>query len=129
MKDCGIHILTLKETKIDDNRPKDFLSIDEGVDLYVSNTVAADVHDELYSLSLAAQRIEAKPVKAKPSFVATWYGPPSDHIKTFHQLNKFFRVLDAENKEVISLGELPVLLELSRKILTVLDLIFYLAKS
>ena len=35
----------------------------------------------------------------------TWYRPPSDHVDTFDRLDQFFRVLDAEDKEIIMLPD------------------------
>ena len=58
-----------------------------------------------FLFSLEAQCIEVKPVKAKSFFVVTWYRPPSDHVDTFDRLDPFFRVLDAEDKEIIILGD------------------------
>ena len=34
-----------------------------------------------------------------------WYRPPSDHVDTFDRLDQFFRVLDAEDKEIIMWGD------------------------
>ena len=118
LKDQGIHILALNETKVDDNYPSDLLQIDGyrfvrhdrnrdggGVGFYISNTIVADVRDDLPYFSLEARCIEVKPVKAKSFFVVTWYRPPSDHVDTFDRLDQFFRVLDAEDKEIILLGD------------------------
>ena len=62
LKDQGIHILALNETKIDDNYPSDLLRIDgyrfvrhdrnrdgDGVGFYISNTIVADIRDDLLS--------------------------------------------------------------------------------
>ena len=78
MKDQGIHILALNESKIDDNYPSDLLQIDGyrfvrydgnrdggGVGFYVSNTVVADVRDDLPSFSLEVRCIDVKPVKGQ----------------------------------------------------------------
>ena len=137
LKDQGIHILALNETKIDDNYPSDLLQIDgyrfvrhdrnrdgRGVGFYISNTIVADIRDDLPSFSLEVQCIEVKPVKAKSFFVVTWYRPPSDHVDTFDRLDPFFRVLDAEDKEIIMLGALTVMLELPKMIM-----IFHLAQN
>ena len=118
LKDQGIHILALNETKVDDNIPRDLLPIDGyrfvrhdrnrdggGVGFYISNTIVADVREDLPYFSLEARCIEDKPVKAKSFFVVTWYRPPSDHVDTFDRLDQFVRVLDAEDKEIILLGD------------------------
>ena len=118
LKDQGIHILALNETKIDDNYASDLLQIDGdrfvrhdrnrdgcGVGFYISNTIVADVRDDLPSFSLEVRCIEVQPVKAKSFFLVTWYRPPSDHVDTFDRLDQFFRVLDAEDKEIIILGD------------------------
>ena len=78
LKDQGIHVLALNETKADDNYPSDLLQIDGyifvrhdrnqdggGVGFYISNTIVADVRDDLPSFSLEARCIEVKHVKAK----------------------------------------------------------------
>ena len=138
LKDQGIHILALNETKIDDNYPSDLLQLDGyrfvrydrnrdggGVGFYISNTVVADVRDDLPSFSLEVRCIEVKPVKAKSFFVVTWYRPPSDHADTFDRLDQFFRVLDAEDKEMIMLGDTNCnVLELPKMVI-----IFHLAQS
>ena len=81
LKDQGIHILALNETKVHDNIPSDLLQIDGyrfarhdrnrdggGVGFYISNTIVADVREDLPYFSLEAQCIEVKPVKAKSFF-------------------------------------------------------------
>ena len=81
LKDQGIHILALNETKIDDNYHSDLLQVDGyrfvrhdrnrdggGVGFYISNTVFADVRDDLPSFSLEVRCIEVKPVKSQIFF-------------------------------------------------------------
>ena len=118
VKDLGIHILAVNETKIDDNIDDDLVSIEGylikrsnrnggGVAVYVKDMTfdKITVRADLPLSNLEGLCIEVKPVKATPFLVMSWYRPPDASFEIFRQLEECLQVLDKENRDIILLGD------------------------
>ena len=120
IKELGIHILAINETKIDKNVHDDLVSIDcymikrcdrkrfgGGVAIYIRDTIfdKCTVPDDLSQSTLEALSIEVKPVRSAPFVVLAWYRPPNEAVDNFRLLEESLQCLDKEGKEIILLGD------------------------
>ena len=118
MKRLGIHILALKETKLDNSVPKELTKVSGyqqirlyrtshggGISIYVRDSINFKPRDDIPIDGLELICIETEPRKSKPFLVIAWYRPPSDLVGSFDKLEKALAFLDREGKEVILLGD------------------------
>ena len=120
LKDLGIHILALNETKLDENISDELISIKEytikrkdrnrhggGVAFYIKDSISdkISVREDFPESSLELLCLELKPVQAAPFFIMTWYRPPDERIESFNKMEQILQFLDREDKEIILLGD------------------------
>ncbi len=120
VKDHGIHVLAINETKLDTNVDDDLVSIDGfsikrcdrnrsggGVAIYINDALIdkCTVRDDIPVFSLEALCIELKPTRSAPFIVLAWYRPPNALNEVFNDLEKSLQTLDREGKEIIILGD------------------------
>ena len=120
VKELGIHILAINETKLDGHIADELVDIDGfsikrcdrnrnggGVAIYVKDNLfdKCSVREDVPVSSLEAVCIECKPVRSAPFIVFAWYRPPDESVDIFRQLEESLQYLDNENKEVILLGD------------------------
>ena len=113
LKNLGIHILALNETKLDRLVPKELTDIrgyqqfrldrtcnGGGVSVYVRDSARAKNRSDAPSDGLELLCIEIEPPKSKPFLVIAWYRPPGDTVGSFDKLEKVLAYLDREGKEM-----------------------------
>ena len=131
IKDLGIHILALNETKLDcSSIPKELTEISGfqqkrldrsrnggGVSLYVKDTFKMAARDDVPADGLELLCIEISPPKSKPFLVVAWYRPPSDPVDSFSKLEKaLLPILTRRAKKLFSLVTQTVTLPKSQLI-------------
>ena len=117
VRDLGIHILAINETKLDGNIDDTLVSIDGysikrcdrnrnggGVALYIKDSIAdrSSVRESLPETALESSCLEVQPIQAAPFLVFSWYRPPNECADIFRQLEESMQILDRENKEIFS---------------------------
>ena len=120
VKDLGIHILAINETKLDGTIDDALVSIDGysikrsdrnrnggGVALYIKDSIVdkCSIRVEFPESSSESSCLEVKPFRAAPFLVFDWYRPPNECPDIFRQLEECMQVLDSENKEITLLGD------------------------
>ena len=118
IKNLGLHILALNETKLDPNFPKELTSIagyqqerlertcnGGGVSIYVRDSIKYKPRPDVPVEDLEIICIEVEPPKSRSFLVFAWYRPPSDPVVSFDKLEKVLSFLDKEGKEIILLGD------------------------
>ena len=118
IKDLGIHILALNETKLDPGYPKELTDVSGfqqerldrtchggGVSIYIRDSIKYKLRSDVPTDDLEMICIEVEPPKSKSFLVLAWYRPPSDPVGTFDKLEKVLSFLDKEGKEAILLGD------------------------
>ena len=120
IKELGIHILAINETKIDKNVHDDLVSIDGytikrydrnrfggGVTVYIKDIIfdKCTVRVNLPQYTLEALCIEVKPIRSAPFVVLAWYRPPNEAVENVRLLEESLQCLDKEGKEIILLGD------------------------
>ena len=111
IKDKGIHILALNETKLDKKTPKQLMNIKNYkierkdrnqhgglVAIYIRESINHSRRDDIPLNGLELACIEIKPVNASPFIVVAWYRPPSDPVATFEKLEQVLQFFERENK-------------------------------
>ena len=109
VKDLGIHILAINETKLDGTIDDALVSIDGysikrrdrnrnggGVALYIkdSNIDKCSIRVDLPESSLESLCLEIKPFRAVPFLIFAWYCPPNECADIFRQLEESMQVLE-----------------------------------
>ena len=120
IKELGIHILAINETKLDSTIDNNLVNIDGytikrcdrnrnggGVAVYLKDTLLDKfiVREDVPKSFLELLCIEIKPVRAAPFLVMAWYRPPNVTADTFDHLEECLQFLDREDKEIILLGD------------------------
>ena len=120
VKDLGVHILAINETKLDDNIDDALVSIvgysikrrdrnrhGGGVAIYTNDSIVdkCSIRADLPKSSIESLCLEVKSVRAAPFLVFACYRPPNECADIFRQLEETLQVLDSENKEIILLGD------------------------
>ena len=118
LKNQGIDILALNETKIDEKLPDNlfkiegykFIRLDKtrhggGVAVYCRDRFKSKVREDIPKMSLEMIGAEITPLRAAPFLILSWYRPPSDPMDTFDKLEQVTRFLELEGKEIILLGD------------------------
>ena len=120
VKELGIHILAINETKLDNTIDDKLVNIDGftikrrdrdrnggGVAVYLKDTLLDKftVREDVPKSFLELLCIEIKPVLAAPFLGMAWYRPPNASADTFDYLEESLQFLDREDKEIILLGD------------------------
>ena len=120
VKELGIHILAINETKLDVNIADELVGIEGysikrcdrnrnggGVAIYIKDNLfdKCSLRNDVPVSSLEAVCVECKPVRSAPFIVFAWYRPPDESVDIFRQLEETLQFLDNENKELILLGD------------------------
>eukprot|EP00794_Sanderia_malayensis_P016541 gene16541-18216_t len=118
IRDLGIHILALNETKLNTESPKELTSVagyqqerlertcnGGGVSIYIRDSIKYKRRLDVPIDDLEIICIEVNPPKSKSFLVLAWYRPPSDPVVSFNKLEKVLSFFDKEGKEVILLGD------------------------
>ena len=118
IRDLGIQILALNETKLDPESPKELTSVagyqqerldrtcnGGGVSIYIRDSIKYKRRLDIPTDNLELICIEVEPPKSKLFLVLAWYRPPSDPVGSFSKLENVLSFLDKEGKEIILLGD------------------------
>ena len=120
IKELGIYVFAINETKIDKNVHDDLVSIDGytikrfdhnrfgcGDAVYIKDTIfdKCTVRVDPPQYTLEALCIEVKPVRSPPFVVLAWYRHPNEAVENFRLLEESLQCLDKEGKEIILLGD------------------------
>ena len=120
VKELGIQILAINETKLDNTIDDNLVDIDGytikrcdrdrnggGVAVYLKDTLLDKytVREDVPKSFLELLCVEVKPVRAAPFLVMAWYRPPNVTADTFDLLENCLQFLDREDKEIILLGD------------------------
>ena len=118
IKDQGIHILALNETKLGPDYPKQLTGVagyqqerlertcnGGGVSIYIRKSIKYKPRSDVPTDDLEIICIEVEKPKSKSFLVLAWYRPPSDPVASFDKLEKVLSYLDKEGKEIILLGD------------------------
>ena len=118
IRDKGIHVLGINETKLGEDFPDHLVSIDGfeivrkdrdklggGVALYICDSVNFKVIDFLPANSLELLYIEILPKAARPFFVVSFYLPPSSKVGKSEELQHVLSYLESFGREIILLGD------------------------
>ena len=118
IKNLGIHVLALNETKLDSDFPKELSSVPGyqqerldrtrnggGVSIYIRDSIKYKRRLDVPKDDLELICIEVQPPKNKPFLVIVWYKPPSSPVCSFNRLEHVLSYLDQEGKEIILVGD------------------------
>ena len=118
IKNLGIHVLALNETKLDSDFPKELSSVPGyqqerldrtrnggGVSIYIRDSIKYKRRLDVPKDDLELICIEVQPPKNKPFLVIVWYRPPSGPVCSFNRLEHVLSYLDQEGKEIILVGD------------------------
>ena len=118
IKDLGLHVLALNETKLDSDFPKELSSVPGyqqerldrtrnggGVSIYIRDSIKYKRRLDVPKDDLELICIEVQPPKNKPFLVIVWYRPPSSPVCSFNELEHVLSYLDQEGKEIILVGD------------------------
>eukprot|EP00794_Sanderia_malayensis_P005200 gene5201-5855_t len=120
IKDLGIHILAINETKLDGSIADDLVGVQGysikrcdrnrnggGVAIYVKDNLfdKYTIRDDVPVSSIEAVCVECKPSHSAPFIILALYRPPDESVEFFSELKKTLHFLDNENKELILLGD------------------------
>ena len=96
IRDKGIHVLGINETKLGEDFPDHLVSVDgfeivrkdrdKLIYLYICDSVNFKVIDFLPANTLELLCIEILPKAARPFFVVSFYRPPSSKVGKFEEL-------------------------------------------
>ena len=109
IRDLGIQILALNETKLDLEFPKELTSVagyqqerldrtcnGGGVSIHIRDSIKYKRRLDIPTDNLELICIEVKPPKSKSFLVLASYRPPSDPVGSFSKLEKVLSFLDKE---------------------------------
>ena len=120
VKELGIHILALNETKLDKSIDDSLVNIEGytiirhdrdhhggGVAIYLKDTLLdkTTVREDLPNSALELICVEIKPIHAASFVVLACYRPPNVSFDIFNQIEECLQFLDREDKEIILLGD------------------------
>ncbi len=120
IKELGIHILAINETKLDGSIADDLVDVEGysikrcdrnrnggGVAIYIKENLFEkySVRDDIPVSSLEGVCVECKPSRSAPFTILALYRPPDESVEFFSELEKTLQFLDNENKELILLGD------------------------
>ena len=119
MHDKPFDILTLNETRLDDSIPNSEIKISGydivrrdrnrnggGVAMYIRSCITFTNRNDLVPESLEQICVEINKPKSKPFLVSSWYRPPNSKIEIFNLFEEFLKLVDIEDKELITTGDL-----------------------
>ena len=118
MYDKPLDILTLNETRLDDNISDKYIEISGyeivrkdrnriggGVAIYYRDHLNVRNRDELVPEGVEAVCVEVLKTKCAPLLISTIYRPPSSKVDIFEKIENLVQNLDNENKEIILAGD------------------------
>ena len=118
IRNLGIHIIALNETKLNPEFPKELTCVASyqqerlertcnggGVSIYIRDSIKYKRRPDIPSHDLELICIDVEPPKSESFLVLAWYRPPSDTVGSFNKLEKVLSFLDKEGKEIILLGD------------------------
>ena len=114
MHDKHFDILTLNETRLNDSIPNSEIKISGrdrnrnggGVAMYIRSCITFTNRNDLVPESLEQICVEINKPKSKPFLVSSWYRPPNSKIEIFNLFEEFLKLVDIEDKELITTGDL-----------------------
>ena len=119
MHDKPFDILTLNETRLDDSIPNSEIKISGydivrrdrnrnggGVAMYIRSCITFTNRNDLVPESLEQICVEINKPKSKPFLVSSWYRPPNSKIEIFNFFEELLKLVDIEDKELITTGDL-----------------------
>ena len=118
MHDKPLDILTLNETRLDDNISDKYIEISGyeivrkdrnriggGVAIYYRDHLNVRNRDELVPEGVESVCVEVLKTKCTPLLISTIYRPPSSKVDIFEKIENLIQNLDNENKEIILAGD------------------------
>ena len=115
VKELGIHILALNETKLDKSIDDSLVNIEGytiirhdrdrhegGVAIYLKDTLLdkTTVREDLPNSALELICVEIKPIHAASFVVLAWYRLPNVSFDIFNQIEECLQFLDREDKRL-----------------------------
>ena len=118
MYDKPLDILTLNETRLDNNISDKYIEISgyeivrkdrnrvgSGVAIYYRDNLNVRNRDELVPEGVEAVYVEVLKMKCAPLLISTIYRPASSKVDIFEKIENLIQNLDDENKEIIFAGD------------------------
>ena len=119
LQQLPFEILSLNETRLDETIQNNMVQI-PGYDIIrrdrnrrggdvaflVKNNYSYIIRDDLIPNNLEAICIELMLRMSQPILILTWYRPPDSNARVFDLFEEFLQKAEAENKELIILGDL-----------------------
>ena len=118
LREKGIHLLSLNETKIDDSLSDNLFKIEGyelrrldrnrhggGIAFFCRDTFKFDIRDDIPKSDMEILCAQITPPRASPFIILSWYRPPNESFETFNKLEQVLRFFEAESKEIILLGD------------------------
>ena len=119
MTENKIDIISINETKLDDTIRDEQVSIEDfsllrhdrnrhggGVAFYIRETVNYEHRTDIKTSNTELLCIEVKQKCTKPFIVMAWYRPPKYEYQTIEEIETLLKSLDAEDKEIILMGDI-----------------------
>ena len=119
LQQIPFEILSLNETRLDDTIENNTVRIPGyniirrdrnrrggGVAILVKNNYSYIVRNDLLTNDLEAICIELTLRVSRPILILNWYRPPDSEAQVFDWFEEFLQKAEAENKELIILGDL-----------------------
>ena len=119
MHDKPFDILILNETRLDDSIPNSEIKISGydivrrdrnrnggGVAMYIQSCITFTNRNDLVHESLEQICVEINKPRSKLFLVSSWYRPPNSKIEIFNLFEEFLKLVDIEDKELITTGDL-----------------------
>ena len=117
IRDLGIQIIALNETKLDPEFPKELTSVvgyqqerldrtcnGGGIPIYFRDSIKYKRRLDVPTDDLELICIEVEPPKSKSFLVFAWYRPPSNPVGSFNKLENVLSALNKEGKETMLFG-------------------------
>ena len=119
MCDKDADVLAINESRMAPSVPTDLIAIPGytwvakdrnrfggGVGFFIRDAINFRLRPDLDNKDLEILTIEIIKPKTKPFLITTWYRPPSDLIDSLHKFENTLRLIDADDKESIIIGDL-----------------------
>jgi hypothetical protein len=74
--------------------------------MYIRSCITFTNRNDLVPESLEQICVEINKPKSKPFLVSSWYRPPNSKIEIFNLFEEFLKLVDIEDKELITTGDL-----------------------
>lgn len=77
-----------------------------GLAIYIRTVILFIIRKDLLQNTLKLLSVEVRKPRSKPVLISTWYRPPSAKIELFQKFEKFLKLIDNEDKDIIITGDL-----------------------